>query len=78
MAGFPSYLVNVIRDYMGKRDTPPKGVTSPTWGSPPPRKQALNLSLRRRLVSPIYCKLQQMTTVTFSHVDHVFSVTSNV
>ena len=67
-----------MRDYMDKRVTPTKGVTSPTWGSPPPCKQALNLSLRRRLVSHIYCNLQLMTTVTFNHVDHVFSVTRNV
>ena len=24
-------------------ETPPKRATSPTWGPPPPRKQALNL-----------------------------------
>ena len=67
-----------MRYYMDKRVNPPKRITSPTWGPPSPCKQALNLSLRRRLVSPIYCKLQQMTAVTFNHVDHVFSVTSNV
>ena len=27
---------------MDRRVTPPKQVTSPTWGSPPPRKQALS------------------------------------
>ena len=31
-----------MRDYMDKRVTPPKRVTSPTWGPPPPCKQALN------------------------------------
>ena len=31
-----------MRDYMDKRVTPPKRVTSPTWGAPPPFKQALN------------------------------------
>ena len=30
-----------MRDYMDKRVTPPKRVTSPTWGPPPPCKQAL-------------------------------------
>ena len=29
------------RDYMDRRVTPPKRVTSPTWGPPPPCKQAL-------------------------------------
>ena len=31
-----------MRDYMDRRVTPPKRVTSPTWGPPPPCKQALN------------------------------------
>ena len=30
-------------DYMDRRVTPPKRVTSPTWGPPPPCKQALNV-----------------------------------
>ena len=30
-----------MRDYMDRRVTPQKRVTSPTWGPPPPRKQAL-------------------------------------
>ena len=30
-----------VRDYMNRRVTPPKRVTSPTWGLPPPYKQAL-------------------------------------
>ena len=40
-----------MRDYTDRRFTPPKRVTSPTWGPPPPRKQALSLSwsARRRL-----------------------------
>ena len=32
-----------MRDYLDRRVTPPKRVTSPTWGLPPPCKQALNL-----------------------------------
>ena len=31
----------VMRDCMDRRVTPPKGATSPTWGPPPPCKQAL-------------------------------------
>ena len=31
-----------MRDYVERRVTPPKRVTSPTWGSPPPSKQTLN------------------------------------
>ena len=33
-----------MRDYMDKRVTPPKWVTIPTWGPPPPCKQALKVS----------------------------------
>ena len=29
-------------DYMDRRVTPPKRVISPTWGPPPPCKQALD------------------------------------
>ena len=35
-----------MRDYMDRRVTPPKRVTSPTWGLPPPCKQALSLVSR--------------------------------
>ena len=31
-----------MRDYMDRRVTPPKRVTSPTWSPPPPCKQALS------------------------------------
>ena len=31
----------IMRDYMNRRVTPPERVTSPTWGPPPPYKQAL-------------------------------------
>ena len=34
-----------MRDYMDRRVTPPKRVTSPTWDPPPPCKQALSKSL---------------------------------
>ena len=32
-----------MRGYTEKRVTPPKRVTSPSWGPPPPCKQALTL-----------------------------------
>ena len=32
---------NKMRDYMDRRVTPPKRVTSPIWGTPPQCKQAL-------------------------------------
>ena len=34
-----------MRDYMDRRVTPPKRVTSSTWGPPPPCKQALILKI---------------------------------
>ena len=34
-----------MRDYTDRRVTPPKRVTSPTWGPPPPCKQALSLGV---------------------------------
>ena len=36
-----------MRDCMDRRVTPPKRVTSPSWGTPPPCKQALNMDLVR-------------------------------
>ena len=30
-----------MRDYIDRQATPPKRVTSPIWGTPPPFKQAL-------------------------------------
>ena len=35
-----------MRDCIDRRVTPPKRVTSPTWGPPPPRKQALRYKAR--------------------------------
>ena len=36
-----------MRDYMERRVTPLRRVTSPTWGPPPPCKQALNLHINK-------------------------------
>jgi len=35
-------VIIIMRHYMNRRVTPPKWVTSPTWGPPPPCKQALS------------------------------------
>ena len=40
-----------MTNYMDSRVTPPKQVTSPTWGPPPPCKQALKCSLVHTLVN---------------------------
>ena len=38
-----------MREYMDRRVTPPKRVTSPTWGPPPPCKQALRPAARKSI-----------------------------
>ena len=43
-----------MRDYMDRRVTPPKRVTSPTWGPPLPCKQALSQKFKLVLQS-FYC-----------------------
>ena len=49
-----------MRDYMERRVTPPRRVTSPTWGPPPPCKQALRNLFK---LNSIKAKLKQTTTV---------------
>ena len=39
-----------MRDYMDRRATPPKRVTSPIWCTPPPCKQVLNRLKNRQCV----------------------------
>ena len=39
-----------MRDYMDRRVTPPYRVTSPTWGPPPPCKQALTNAHRDMII----------------------------
>ena len=63
-----------MRDYMDKRVTPPKRVASPTWGPPPPCKQALKLdgepvvpcisSYRETMVSHILISRSKPASVT--------------
>ena len=52
---------------MDRRVTPPKRVTSPTWGPPPPRKQALRFEQG--------CKTQKL--VFFADVKLYFSRSAN-
>ena len=37
-----------MRDFMDRRFTPPKRITSPSWGPPPPCKQALNVIIKNQ------------------------------
>ena len=43
-----------MRDYMDRRVTPPKRVTSPSWGAPPPCKQALSFLTRSIKINARY------------------------
>ena len=49
---------------MDRRVTPPKGVTSSTWGPPPPCKQALSSAIFRYL-SNRKCFTTVMQTLDF-------------
>ena len=42
-----------MRDCMNRRVTPPKRVTSPSWGPPPPCKQALFKAYARRTTTDV-------------------------
>ena len=50
-----------MRDYMDRRVTPPKRVTSPAWGPPPPCNPALTLGLS-------YISSASFTHLTFTCV----------
>ena len=55
-----------MRDYIDRRVTPPKRVTSATWGPPPSCKQVLIHELRKRQIpklSRTNCVTIQLTTV---------------
>ena len=41
-----------MTDNMDRPVTPPKRITSPSWGPPPPCKQALNVALTLRYLNP--------------------------
>ena len=47
-----------MRDYMDRRVSPPKRVTSPSWGAPPPCKQALSYVVDVTAANDYTCKLQ--------------------
>ena len=54
MAGHPTYSCKrdqiKMKDYMARRVTPPKRVTSPTWGPPSPCKQALRKAQLKTMI----------------------------
>ena len=54
----------VKRDYMDGRVTPPKRVTSPTWGPLPPCKQALRLSCPEQLTYVLEQRIIFLVRVT--------------
>ena len=58
-----------MRDYVDRRVTPPKQVTSSTWGPPPPCKQALTLFLKHS--EDNYMTLHDPTCIHNSPVDNI-------
>ena len=54
-----------MRDYMDRRVTPPKRVTSPIWGTPPPCKQALKCSADYTMIND-----DRLGSVIWDHSDH--------
>ena len=50
-----------MRDYMDRQVTPTKRVTSPTWGPPPPCKQALKIMIDSHCVWVPGIKYQMTT-----------------
>jgi len=60
-----------MRDYTDMRVTPPKRVSSPTWGTPPPLKQAIRPRLakvkRQRIIFfyPEVNKLKLRGSISF-------------
>ena len=72
-----------MRDYMERRVTPPRWVTSPTWGPPPPCKQALTRSGERwygiveiqfDMTGAVATKQASITKLPVSDSSMVFSV----
>ena len=45
------------RDYMDRQVTPPKRDTSPTWGPPPPCKQALNMITGVKKLNKVFLEI---------------------
>ena len=62
-----------MRDYMDRRVTPPKRVTSPTWGSPPPCKQALSLSFSRTTANSSSLKWKLRLLLFFTQIVKILS-----
>ena len=62
-----------MRDCMDRRVTPPKRVTSPTWGPPPPGKQTLTRSTQHLRLGYVIA-LQQLNFNEQKHVKPSFYV----
>ena len=58
---------------MDRRVTPPKRVTSPTWGSPPPYKQALSLSFSRTTTNSSSLKWKLRLLLFFTQIVKILS-----
>ena len=59
-----------MRDYMNRRVTPPKLVTSPTWGPPPPCKQAVRKTWLHEVPSDNTRATRPLSVIHHFHKDH--------
>ena len=64
-----------VRDYMDRRVTPPKRVTSPTWGPPPPRKQALKTP---RILFKIFLAVMKQSLCFFYQISQYARCDSSI
>ena len=56
-----------MRDYVERRVTPPKRDTTPTWGPPPPCKQALSLAGEKILSHSLHTTNQLYSSTNSSY-----------
>ena len=59
-----------MRDYMNMRVTPPKLITSPTWGPPPPCKQAVRKTWLHEVPTDNTRATRPLSVIHHFHKDH--------
>ena len=59
-----------MRDYMNRRVTPPKLITSPTWGPPPPCKQAVRKTWLHEVPTDNTRATRPLSVIHHFHKDH--------
>ena len=62
-----------MRDCMDRRVNPPERVTSPTWGPPPPCKQALN-EVRHQISRSDWFSCKLFVNLPYTSVENFFAI----